>query len=87
MTELPTRAAIFANTRDALDRANSALSDAGDWLKSDWTPVGSELTPAAAAARTSIFQAIAEAKGRIVAARAQAGDAINSLPAHNAVRR
>ena len=83
MTELPTRAGIFVNTREALNRADSALSDARDWLRSDWVPVGSELTPAAAAARTSILQAIAEAKGRIVAAKADTDDAIDSLPARS----
>jgi hypothetical protein len=79
MTELPTRTALFANTRDALDRAYSALSDARDWLHSDWAPVGSELSLEAAAARTSVLQAIDETKARIVSAKADIGAAIDSL--------
>ena len=51
MTELPSRAAIFTNCAEALDEAGVALSNARDWLRSDWTPVGSSLTDQAADAR------------------------------------
>ena len=41
----------------------------------------------AAPGRKSILQYLAEAKGRIVAAQADASAAIDSLPAHNAAGR
>jgi hypothetical protein len=48
-----------------LDRAYRALSDAADWLRSDWRPVGSPLTDAQAARRSAIFTAIETAKAAI----------------------
>ena len=44
MPEFPTCATMFTSCRASLDDANAALSTARDWLKSDWTPVGSSLT-------------------------------------------
>ena len=38
MTELPTRAQMFANCLAPLDAARGSLSEIRDWLRSDWQP-------------------------------------------------
>lgn len=65
MTALPTREQMFANADACLTRALSSLTDAADWLRSDWTPVGSSLTDAQGDRRTRMFDAIATAKAAI----------------------
>jgi hypothetical protein len=45
MTELPTRAQIFANCLGPLDTARGSLSEVRDWLRSDWQPIDAALTP------------------------------------------
>jgi hypothetical protein len=62
MTKLPTREEMFDNAVAELDRAYQAL---GDWLRSDWTPVGSLLTDEQAARRTCMFEQIDKAKQAI----------------------
>ena len=81
MTELPTRATIFTNCAAALDEAGSALSNARDWLHSDWTPVGSALTDQAADARVSVLRAITEAKTLLDGMRRDINAAVDSLTA------
>jgi hypothetical protein len=78
MSQLPTRSEIFTNCDAALRDASSALSDARDWLKSDWTPDGVNLSAAAADARQSILLAIGEAKVLIEAMRRDAAAAVES---------
>jgi hypothetical protein len=52
MTELPTRAQIFANYMGPLDTARGSLSEVRDWLRSDWQPIDAALTPAPGKARS-----------------------------------
>lgn len=54
-TELPTRTDLFVNALAALDSARSALSDARDWLRSDWEPVDTALPHEAARARAEML--------------------------------
>lgn len=75
--DLPTRDEIFTKSLEELDNAYRALGDAGDWLRSDWTPVGSTLTDAQGAARSAIRTAIATAKQAINEAKDAAYRAIN----------
>lgn len=67
---LPTAAEILQHAETELDRAYRALSDAADWLRSDWRPVGSPLTDAQAAQRRALFAAIETAKTAINQAKA-----------------
>lgn len=64
---LPTPEQMLNNTLAALMRAMSELSDARDWLNSDWPP-GCKLTAEQAAARTKARDAIAGAKNVIAPA-------------------
>lgn len=68
MSGLPTRDEMIRNALADLERASSALSDARDWLNSDWRPVGSSLTDEQADARTATRDAIAACKKHIVPA-------------------
>ncbi|WP_094287400.1 hypothetical protein [Mycobacterium lehmannii] len=63
--ELPSRTDIFVNALAALDSARRSLSDARDWLASDWSPVGSALTPEAAQARGTLLAGIGTTKNAI----------------------
>jgi precorrin-3B methylase len=65
MTGPPTREEMFDNAVALLDQAYQALGDAADWLRSDWTPVGSALTEEQAARRTRTFDEIDKAKQAI----------------------
>lgn len=65
MSGLPTRAQILRNALRDLERANLALSDARDWLNSDWQPIGSPLTDEQAEARTTTRRAIEKARREI----------------------
>ena len=67
--KLPTAGEMLANAEEELDKAYTALGDAADWLRSDWTPVGSSLTKRQADRRTAMFKAIAAAKAAINEAR------------------
>jgi hypothetical protein len=62
---LPTAAEMLQRAETELNRAYRALSDAADWLRSDWRPVGSPLTTAQAARRNAMFTAIETAKASI----------------------
>jgi hypothetical protein len=73
MNRLPTRDQMFANAVTELDRAYKALSDAADWLRSDWTPVGASLTDDQAARRTRMFSEIDKAKDAINRAKGREG--------------
>lgn len=64
MTELPTPAEMLRHADDCLDKAYVALSDAAEWLWSDWPP-GSVMTDEQAERRTRMFRAITEAKAAI----------------------
>lgn len=61
MTELPTRAQMFANCLSPLDTARGSLSEVRDWLRSDWQPLGASLTPEAGEARAAILDTLTEA--------------------------
>lgn len=81
MTELPTRSQIFVNCRAPLDAARAALSEARDWLRSDWEPIGAPLTTEAGEARMTVLKAIAEAKNLIDRMNSDISAAIESIEA------
>ena len=60
--ELRSRTEVFTNALAALDASRAALSDARDWLVSDWTPVGAALTSEAGEARRTLLANIGNAK-------------------------
>jgi hypothetical protein len=62
---LPTRDEMIRNALVSLEQARGALSDARDWLASDWRPIGSELTTAQADARTTTRQVVGRCKDEI----------------------
>lgn len=62
---LPTAQEMLDRAATYLDSARHALSEAGNWLRSDWRPVGSPLTRAQAARRKRMSAAVAEAKAII----------------------
>lgn len=66
MTQLPTRGQMIANAAAELDKAELALDAALDWLRSDWTPVGSALTTEQAKARARMQREIATAKRALI---------------------
>lgn len=61
---LPTPAEILAAADRELDVAYGSLSNAADWLRSDWKP-GTSMTKAQAERRTRMFRAITEAKAAL----------------------
>jgi hypothetical protein len=63
--ELPTWQGMFESALGALDTSRSALSDAADWLRSDWRPLGSPLPDEAGAARRDVMERISRLKGEI----------------------
>lgn len=77
MTALPTRREMFLEATDELSGAYRSLSDAADWLRSDWRPVGSSLTATQATARSAMWDAIEEAKAAINRAKNAATRAID----------
>lgn len=62
---LPTWPEIAAHATDSLNTSRLGLSDARDWLASDWSPIGKPLTPAEAKARAAAGDCIAKAKALI----------------------
>lgn len=81
MTELPTRAQMFANCLSPLDTARGSLSEVRDWLRSDWQPIGASLTPEAGEARAVILETLTETKNLIDTMKNRVTEAIDSLPA------
>lgn len=81
MTELPTRAQMFANCLSPLDTARGSLSEVRDWLRSDWRPLGASLTPEAGEARAAILDTLTETKNLIDTMKRRIAEAIDSLPA------
>lgn len=79
MTELPSREQMFANCAAAVNRASRELSEARDWLRSDWSPAGSSLTSTAGNARLSVLTGIAESKRLIEAMQREVAAAIDSF--------
>jgi len=65
MSTLPTAEEMLHNADFELGVAYRALTDAADWLRSDWRPAGSPLTAAQARRRAAMRQAIDEAKAAI----------------------
>lgn len=62
---LPTADEILDRANDCLSVAYRALGDAGDWLRSDWRPVGSSMTDEQATKRDAMWKAIEDAKSAI----------------------
>jgi hypothetical protein len=63
--ELPTWQGMFKSALQALDTSRSALSDAADWLRSDWRPLGTPLPDEAGTARQDVMDQIGRLKGEI----------------------
>jgi hypothetical protein len=63
--QLPTAEQILTHAAAELDQARNALSEAGNWLRSDWQPLGSSLTDQQADRRTRMWRAIEAAKKAI----------------------
>jgi hypothetical protein len=63
--QLPTAEQILAHALTDLNRARDALSEAANWLRSDWQPLGSPLTDQQADRRTRMWRAIDTAKNAI----------------------
>jgi hypothetical protein len=78
---LPTQAEIFTNALDALHEARLRLSDARDWLNSDWKPGSPSLPQAAADARHSVKARIGSLKNEIDAAKNEIAAALEALDA------
>lgn len=81
MTELPTRAQMFANCLSPLDTARGSLSEVRDWPRSDWQPIGASLTPEAGEARAAILATLTETKNLIDNMKRRITEAVDSLPA------
>ena len=77
-SELPTWREIEDDALRHLDTARNEMSEVRDWLRSDWRPLGSPLTPAAADARSEVLRIVGEVKNLIDQAKGilqEAGDA------------
>ena len=61
-SNLPTWDEIEAQARFHLHTACTEMSDARDWLNSDWRPLGSPLTAAQAGARSEVLRIVDEVK-------------------------
>lgn len=79
MSELSTRTQIFENCAASLRNAESALSDARDRLRADWTPPGTPLTDQATDARLSVLHAIGQTKNLIEEMYCELAGAVESL--------
>lgn len=64
---------IKRNTATRLDAARSDLSHAGDWLRSDWQPLGASLPTWDGEARREAQRLIGEAKALIDQAKQALG--------------
>jgi hypothetical protein len=83
---LPTQREIILNAIAALEAARSSLSEARNWLHSDWRPAGSPLPPAAAEARSSTLRTVGSHTIDIEAAKRSLYDALEQLGAQSAGR-
>lgn len=63
--ELPTWDDIVDRALNSLNSSRNALSEARDWLRSDWRPLGSPSPDAAADARSDVLELVGEAKALI----------------------
>lgn len=63
--ELPTWSEIESHALTHLDAARNEMSEVRDWLRSDWRPLGSPLTEAAARRRTEVLRIAAQVKNMI----------------------
>jgi hypothetical protein len=70
---------MILNTIAALDKARSSLSEARDWLQSDWQPIGSPLSTAATDARLSTLRTVASTKDDIDTAKRSLYEALEQL--------
>ncbi len=80
MSALPTRPEMMANALASLRQAQSALSDARDWLNSDWRPAGTALTDAQADARSTTRRVVGECKVALTEAQDALSAAIRDAP-------
>jgi hypothetical protein len=72
---LPSFDRILGQALSSLDEAYRAIGNAQDWLRSDWSPVGSSLTADQANARISLQAGLAAAKRELNRAKDQASSA------------
>lgn len=69
--KLPTQQGMFRQALQSLDKGRASLSDTRDWLRSDWTPVGTPLPDGAADARIAAMEKIGKAKAIIDEAKSE----------------
>jgi hypothetical protein len=62
---LPTWPEIEAHALRHLDAARNEMSEVRDWLRSDWRPAGTPLTPVAADARREVLRMVGEVKDAV----------------------
>ena len=62
---LPTWNEILASALAELDQARGGLSESASWLRSDWRPVDTALSPAAGRPAWKAMRLIGQAKGLI----------------------
>jgi hypothetical protein len=60
--ELPTYAEIERHALNHLDRARNEMSQARDWLRSDWRPLGSPRPDGAAEACEQVMDIVGQVK-------------------------
>jgi len=82
-SNLPTWEEIERHALRHLDAARGEMSEVRDWLQSDWRPVGTPLTSAAASARSEVLRIVGEVKDLIDQAKGaiygqEAGDGHNA---------
>jgi hypothetical protein len=61
-SNLPTWPEIERHALGHLHTARTELTDVQDWLRSDWSPAGSELTGAQSKARSEVTRLASQAK-------------------------
>jgi hypothetical protein len=64
-SELPTWTEIEVQALRRLDAARGEMSQVRDWLRSDWSPLGSPLSDSAAEARSEVLRIVSQVKDLI----------------------
>jgi hypothetical protein len=75
--DLPTWRHTFLRARDDLDLARRAANGSEAWLRSDWRPVGTELTDAEADALVVAVRVCGQIKALVDEARTAIGGALD----------
>ncbi|MQA17359.1 MAG: hypothetical protein GEV09_25545 [Pseudonocardiaceae bacterium] len=78
--ELPTQREMFLNTLAELDEARNHTSEAANWVRSDWRPLGTTLTDQGANARDTVLDNVGKIKNLIDQTKNALHDAIECTP-------